>query len=98
MIVRVQGSGQYKLADDDVEALHRLDQKLVSAVHANDTIQVHQILDEMMALVQSKGTPLGAGELVASETVLPHNDISIEEVQALLEHESLLGTAQSAAG
>ncbi|MDB5056768.1 MAG: hypothetical protein JWO59_240 [Chloroflexi bacterium] len=96
MIVRVQGSGQYKLAQNDVDGLQALDRKLVEAVHAKDEIQVHQILDEMIALVQSKGIPLGAGELVSSDTVLPHDAISIEEVQSLLQHESLVGATQSA--
>jgi hypothetical protein len=96
MIVRVQGSGQYRLADSDVQALHGLDQKLVEAVHAHDDVMVHQLLSEMIALVQANGSPLGAEELLSSDTVLPPSTLSIEEVQALLQHESLVGTAHPA--
>jgi hypothetical protein len=96
MIVRVQGSGQYRLADSDVDTLKAFDHKLVDAVHARDQVQVHQLLDEMIALVQGKGQPLDIDELVESETVLPHDTITVEEVQSLLQHESLVGTAIAA--
>jgi hypothetical protein len=96
MIVRVQGSGQYRLAESEVAALQDLDRRLVDAVHARDKLQVHQILDEMIALVQSKGQPVGVDELVASDTVLPHDTITVEEVHSLLQHESLIGAANPA--
>jgi hypothetical protein len=96
MIVRVQGSGQYRLSDSVMAALRDLDQKLVHAVNARDQIQVHQVLSDMIALVQSKGSPVGVDELVPSDTVLPHDAISVEEVQALLQHESLVGIGNPA--
>jgi hypothetical protein len=96
MIVRVQGSGQYRLADSEVEALKGFDHQLVDAVHARDQILVHQLLDEMIALVQGKGQPLEIHELLESETVLPHDTITLEEVESLLLHESLVGTANAA--
>jgi hypothetical protein len=96
MIVRVQGSGQYRLAERDIAELQSIDHKLVDAVHAQDEVQVHALLDEMIDLVKTKGTPVGIDELVSSDTVLPHDTITVEEVQALLEHESLVGTAKTA--
>jgi len=93
MIVRVQGIGQYRLGDADVQALHALDHKLVEAVHAGDEVQAHQVLGDMIALVQDKGSVVGDDELVASDTVLPHDSISVAEVGALLRHESLVGSA-----
>ena len=92
MIVRVQGSGQYRLGEADVQALHELDHRLVVAVHAADEVQAHQVLGDMIALVQDKGSVVGDDELVASDTVLPHDSISVAEVGALLQHESLVGS------
>ncbi|MGH2390744.1 MAG: PspA-associated protein PspAA [Chloroflexota bacterium] len=89
----MQGSGQYRLADADVQTLHELDQRLVGAVHAGDEVLAHQVLGEMIALVQGKGSVVGDDELVASDTVLPHDSISVAEVGALLQHESLVGSA-----
>ena len=93
MIVRVQGSGQYRLAEPEVQALHTLDHQLVQAVHAKDEVQAHQLLSQMIALVQTKGSLVAEDELVASDTVLPPDTISVEEVEALLQHESLVGSA-----
>jgi hypothetical protein len=93
MIVRVQGSGQYRLGEADVQALHELDHRLVGAVRAGDEVLAHQVLGEMIALVQGKGSVVGDDELVASDTVLPHDSISVAEVGALLQHESLVGSA-----
>lgn len=93
MIVRVQGSGQYRLAEADVQTLHGLDHQLVEAVHAHDEIRTHQVLAEMIALVREHGSPVGDDELVSSDTVLPFDSISVDEVGALLQHESLVGSA-----
>jgi hypothetical protein len=93
MIVRVQGSGQYRLADADVQALQGLDRQLVGAVRARDEVRTHQLLAEMIALVQGSGSPVGDAELVSSDTVLPFDSISVDEVGALLQHESLVGSA-----
>lgn len=93
MIVRVQGSGQYRLTDTDVQALHALDHRLVEAVKARDEVRTHQVLAEMIALAQDKGSPVGDEELASSDTVLPFDSISVDEVGALLKHESLVGSA-----
>jgi PspA-Associated protein len=96
MIVRVQGSGQYRLAEGEVAALDDLDRRLVEAVRAQDGSRAHRILDDMISLVLSKGTPVGVDELVSSDTVLPHDTITLQEVETLLKHESLAGAAKSA--
>jgi PspAA-like protein len=93
MIVRVQGSGQYRLGVADVQALHELDHRLVGAVHVGNEVLAHEVLGEMIALVQGKGSVVGDDELVASDTVLPHDSISVAEVGALLQHASLVGSA-----
>lgn len=93
MIVRVQGSGQYRLDGPEEQALHGLDHQLVEAVHARDEQRVHQTLDAMIDLVQSKGVCLDDEELVASDAILPPDTLTLEEVQSLLQHESLVGQA-----
>ena len=68
----------------------------IAAVHARNRDVVHQLLDQMIALVQSKGQPLSIDELLESDTVLPHDTITVDEVEALLQHESLVGTVHAA--
>ena len=96
MIVRVQGSGQYKLSDSTEQSLHSLDRSLHAAVASKDEVQTHRLLDEMIALVQREGTPVGLDELVPSDAVLPHDTITIEEVQALLDRDDLVGSGNPA--
>ena len=96
MIVRVLGSGQYHLSDSTEQALHGLDRSLLTAVEARDDVGTHRLLDDMIVLVQREGTPVGLDELIPSDAVLPHDTITIEEVQALLEHEDLVGSSSPA--
>lgn len=90
MIVRIQGSGQYRLGESEVEALEALDSQLVETVHARDEAGVHRLLHEMIVLVQSKGACIDDAELVPSDTILPPDTLTVEEVQALLHEEGLV--------
>jgi hypothetical protein len=90
MIVRVQGSGQYRLAQAEVDRLHQLDHQLVDAVHAHDEQRTHALLKQMIELVQTKGSAVGDDDLVTSDTILPHDTVTVEEVQALLHEEGLV--------
>jgi phage shock protein A len=94
LIVRVQGSGQYRLAPADVDALHGLDQQLTQAMHAHDDQRFHAVLGQMITLVRTRGSAVGVDELVTSETMLPPDTLSLEDVQALLHDGSLIGAGQ----
>ena len=90
LIVRVQGHGQYRLAQPEVDALQSLDHQLAEAVHAGNGPRVHELLGDVANLVQTRGKIVGPGELVASETILPPDTFTVDEVRALLHDDSLL--------
>ena len=90
MIVRVQGSGQYQLAEAAVDQLNQIDLQLVDAVHAHDELRTHGLLQQMIELVQTTGSAIGDDDLVASDTILPPDTVTVEEVQALLHEEGLV--------
>ena len=96
MIVRVQGSGQYRLAEAAIESLRQLDHQLVVAIHAHDERRVQTLLDEMIGLVQAHGSVIGDAELLPSDVILPPDTLTTDEVQALLHDDSLVGAAPSA--
>jgi phage shock protein A len=97
LVVRVQGSGQYRLAQPEIDDLQRLDQQLTEAVPAHDDQRVHALIGQMIALVQTRGTALGHDDVVTSETILPPATITVEEVQALMHDDGLVeGTAPPA--
>jgi phage shock protein A len=96
-IVRVQGGGQYRLTQADFEALQQLDHQVADAVHANDDKTVHALLTQMVTLVQTRGSTVGADELVASATILPPATLTMEEVQVLMQDGSFLESAPAGA-
>ena len=90
LVVRVQGSGQYRLAQPDIDELQHLDQQLTDAAHARDDQQVHALLGQMIALVQTHGTALDNAEVITSEAILPPSTITLEEVQSLIHDDGLV--------
>lgn len=90
MIVRVQGAGQYRLADEAVTHLNALDSQLLQAIHARDEKSVAATLQQMIDMVQVEGQPLGYDEIVPSDTILPPSDLSYSEIVSLLQEDGLV--------
>jgi phage shock protein A len=96
LVVRVQGSGQYRLGQAEADDLHALDHQLTDAVQANDSSKVHALLGQMIALVQTRGQSIGSGEVVTSEVILPPESVTVEEVHALMHEHGLVEGATPA--
>ena len=93
MVVRVQGNGQYRLAQPDIDELHDLDRRLADAVVARDEQGFHGLLSQLTNLVQTKGLGIGPDELVTSATILPPSTLTVKEAKTLLHDDSLLKSA-----
>ena len=79
MIVRIAGEGQFKLPDEDLDRLNKLDNAAVEAVEAGDEDRFTQLFQEMLDLVRRDGTPLGDDELEESDVILPPPDTTLTE-------------------
>jgi hypothetical protein len=90
MIVRVSGSGQYRLPDSLVERLDTLDDDAVKAVEAGDEQRFRELFDQMFELVRSEGEPVPPDELVPSDVILPPADTTFEEAAADFTGEGLV--------
>jgi hypothetical protein len=90
VIVRLMGEGQYRLSDDDVGRLNELDDQAHAAVEADDEPKLDGLLDDMWALVQSKGERLPDDDLSPSDAVVPPSDMTLEETKRLLSPEGLI--------
>ena len=90
MIVRVQGSGQYRLEDGSVTGLNQLDGELLSAVQRNDQEEVSSLLYKMIAYVQTEGKPILADEIVPSDAILPPDNLTYDEIVTLLKEDGLV--------
>jgi hypothetical protein len=79
VIVRISTESQYRLPDDDADALNELDNEVVAAVEAGDEDRYHEVFEQMLDLVRRAGTPLDEDELEESDVILPPPDTSFVE-------------------
>jgi hypothetical protein len=90
MIVRILGEGQWRVDDQEVDALNPLDEKVEQAVEAGDEGTFRTALEDLLSAVRRSGSQVGLEELVDSDLILPPSDASIAEVQDLLSDEGLI--------
>ena len=90
MIVRLMGEGQYRVDDALLERLNALDDEATAALEASNETELDRRLEEMFALVRSKGEPLADDDLSASDVIIPPADLTLEETRQLVSHEGLI--------
>jgi hypothetical protein len=90
VIVRVLGEGQYRLDDAAFAAAHEIDDRLQAAADAGDDEAFGAALEELVAAIKERGTPLPTDEFVGSDAVVPAGGTSLEEARALLSSEGLI--------
>lgn len=83
MIVRLMGEGQYRVGDDLVAKLDKLDNRAVAAVDRDDEADLDAALDEMADLVRAEGERLSDDEITPSDVMIPPSDLSLEETRML---------------
>lgn len=89
MIIRIQSEGQYRLDDDALAEINRLDTELGNALELDEP-EFHAALSEFEDAVRKLGTRLADDELVASDVILPPSDATVEEVRAMLDDDGLV--------
>ncbi|HVA21259.1 MAG TPA: PspA/IM30 family protein [Candidatus Micrarchaeia archaeon] len=84
IVVRIHGEDQFSLAPGERGELDRLDGAIAVAVDSGDADRFHTALTAMLDFVRSHGTRLAADGLVASDAVLPSDDMTLDEAKDLL--------------
>ncbi len=79
MIVRISAEDQYRLPDEDAVRLRELDDKLLTAIEANDEPLFHELFDKMVKMVRTDGHPID--ELIQSDVIMPPADLTFEEAK-----------------
>jgi hypothetical protein len=90
VIVRILEEGQFQVADEELEALNRLDDDVEAAVESGDEAAFARSMAGLLDAVRTKGTPLAAEALEDSDLILPPADATLEEVRDLLSDEGLI--------
>jgi hypothetical protein len=90
MIVRIMGEGQWKLADDRVDALNEVDDKLEAALSASDQGGFETTFKALLDLVRHSGEKLSDDDLHDSDVILPPSDSTLAEVKELISGDGLI--------
>ncbi len=91
IVVRIHGDEQFRLAESSRPQLDAFDNRLVTAVRSGDDAAFHSALADVTAFVRSSGAQLAHDDLAASEIILPSADMSLAEVNTLLQQENWMG-------
>lgn len=94
MIVRILGEGQYAVPDSQRGALEALDRDLMAAVDKHDEEAFAKALAALTAGVRGAGEALPADHFAPSDLVVPFDDASLAETEALLAETSEAGTEE----
>jgi hypothetical protein len=80
-VVRILGSGQFRLDDGEISYLNELDNAVAATVAAGDSEAFTRSFGELVAHVRGRGTPVPDGEIVTSDHVLPAEDTTLDEAR-----------------
>jgi phage shock protein A len=84
IVVRVQGEGQFRLAGSYKAELDGYDEKVMKAIDAGQSAALKQSVHDVIAFVQSHGVAVPDTENVASQVVLPSEDLTLDEARKIM--------------
>lgn len=90
MIVRIMGVGQFRLTDEDKEAVNSVDDKVMAAVESGDQAEFTAALKTLAELIQDVGDALADDEFVGSDAIVPDPETSVDEARSMLTEEGLI--------
>ncbi|WP_328998620.1 hypothetical protein OHA18_29720 [Kribbella sp. NBC_00709] len=89
MIVRIMGEGQWRLADEKLDALNTVDGDLEKAVSSGDETAYQSAFGALLDFVRS-GEKVPDDELHDSDAILPPSDSSLAEMRELISGDGLI--------
>ena len=84
IVVRISGEDQYRLNVAERPQLEPLDSVLSKAIEGQDEAAYSKALSDLLNFVRSHGSKLPVDSLMASDVVLPSEDMTLEEATKLL--------------
>lgn len=84
MIVRIMAEDQYRVTDEYIPEVQRLDDALDHAVELNDDDAFAMTLQQLVTFVREHGEVVPNEEVVPSDVIVPAPDMTLAEAQARL--------------
>lgn len=81
MIIRILGEGQFKLDDQHLDKLNKIDNEIVEHVSKGNKAEFRKDLAKLISIVKEEGEPLDPVEIVSSDIIIPPGDMSIAEAK-----------------
>lgn len=81
MIVRILADNQYRMNDEQMAEVDRLDDSLEVAINNNDESGFHTSLARLIEYIQKVGEVIPVEEIVSSDIIIPSDDMSLDEAR-----------------
>ncbi len=81
MIVRILGEGQFRLDDDQVNKVNKIDNQIVDHVQKGNKVEFLQDLANLISTIKGLGEPVDPVEIIPSDIIIPPGDLSLEEAR-----------------
>ena len=89
MIVRIMSEGQWRLADEKLDDLNKVDGELEKAVSSGDESAFQTAFAALLEFVRS-GAKVPDDELHDSDAILPPGDSTLAEMRELISGDGLI--------
>ncbi len=90
MIIRILGEGQFRLDDNLVNKVNKIDNQIVDHVQKGNKAEFHRDLARLISTVKELGEPLDPVEIIPSDIIIPPGDLSLEEARKVFCDEGLI--------
>jgi hypothetical protein len=90
VIVRISGSGQWRVPDEQRPLLNELDDEIVRSLETCDQAEFSRLLHRLLDAVTEAGERLPDDELLPSDVVLPATDTTLEEAREIFAGEGVI--------
>ena len=90
MIIRILGEGQFRLDDNLVNKVNKIDNQIVDHVQKGNKAEFHRELAKLISTVKELGEPLDPVEIIPSDIIIPPGDLSLEEARKVFCDEGLI--------
>jgi hypothetical protein len=90
MIIRILGDGQFRLDDNLLDRVNKIDNQIVNHVSHGNKDEFAKDLANLISTVKELAEPLDPVEILPSDIIIPQSDMSIEEARQVFCGEGLI--------
>ena len=90
MIIRILGEGQFRLDDNLLDRVNKIDNKIVKHVSQGNKAEFARDLANLISTVKELAEPLDPVEIIPSDLIIPPSDLSFEEAKQVFCDEGLI--------